>query len=184
MSGVSADAGTDQVGGDLVLQAGNGTGAGASGNLRTQTAGAAASGTANDLLVDRFIIVGKAKPLTLASPGFTALMSIHLTGAQTAGGRIDYTIRATDGATQIATEQGVIQYVATANSITCTVNATDKLHLGTVNSGCTPGFFNPGSQPGLSIFDNVSFSTPAPIVVHEVYFTIKNESGSSIRLEP
>jgi cystathionine beta-synthase len=30
--------------------------------------------------------------------------------------------------------------------------------------GRTPGFFNPGSQPGISIFDNVSFSSPAPIV--------------------
>lgn len=124
------------------------------------------------------------KQLTLGSPGFTSLMSIHLTGTNTAGGRIFYMVRATDGGSQIATEEGVIQYLATANSITCTVQSDDKLHLGTVNSGCTPGFFNPGSQPGVSIFDNVSFSSPAPIVVHEVTFRIENMSGSVIRLEP
>ena len=124
------------------------------------------------------------KNLTLGAPGFASLGSIHLTGTDTAGGRIWYTVRATDGGSQIATEEGVIQFLATANSITCTVQTTDKLHLGTVNSGCTPGFFNPASQPGVSIFDNVSFSSPAPIVVHEVYFRIMNISGAVIRLEP
>jgi hypothetical protein len=181
----SVPSGTDLTGGDLVLSAGNGTGLGASGNVRLQTAGATdISGSGADALGDRLIIVSKAKAMTLTSPGFTSLMSIQLIGTHTAGGRIRYNIRATDGGSQIATETGVIQYTATANSITCTVAADDKLHLGTVNSGCTPGFFNPGSQPGISIFDNVSFSSPAAIVVHEVYFTIENESGSPIRLEP
>jgi hypothetical protein len=124
------------------------------------------------------------KTLTLSAPGFTSLMSIHLLGTNTAGGRVFYMIRATDGGSQIATEEGVIQFNATANSITCTVQTTDKLHLGTVNSGCTPGFFNPLSQPGVSIFDNVSFSSPAPIVVHEVFYRIDNLSGATIRLEP
>ena len=124
------------------------------------------------------------KTLTLNSPGFTSLMSIHLTGTNTAGGRIWYMIRATDGGSQIATEEGVLQFLATANSITCTVQTADKLHLGTVNSGCTPGFFSPLSQPGVSVFDNVAFSSPAPIVVHEVYFRVLNTSGAVIRLEP
>ena len=184
-AGSPASGATDIAGGDLKLTVGPGTGLGGGGNLRLQTAGANdLSGTSDNLLVDREIIVSKAKQLTLASPGFTSLMSIHLVGTHTAGGRIFYTVRATDGGSQIATEEGVIQYAATANSITCTVQTADKLHLGTVNSGCTPGFFNPGSQPGISIFDNVSFSSPAPIVVHEVYFRITNESGAPIRLEP
>jgi hypothetical protein len=184
-AGSGAAGSTDQGGGDLVLTAGYGTGLGGGGNVRLQTAGANdASGTTDNTLVDRIISVGKAKPLTLNSPGFTSLMSIHLTGTHTAGGRIFYVIRATDGGSQVATEEGVIQYLATPNSITCTVDTSDKLHLGTVNSGCTPGFFNPGSQPGISIYDNVSFSSPAPLVVNEVYFTIENDSGASIRLEP
>ena len=176
---------TDVKGGDIVVAPGTGTGLGAGGNVRVQTAGANdLSGTLENLLVDREIYVSRGKQLTLSSPGFTSLMSIHLVGTHTAGGRVYYMVRATDGGSQIATEEGIIQYLATANSITCTVQTTDKLHLGTVNSGCTPGFFNPGSQPGVSIFDNVSFSSPAPIVVHEVYFRVTNESGSSIRLEP
>jgi hypothetical protein len=183
-AGAPALGSSDIAGGDLVLSAGNGTGLGSSGNVRFQTAGPTdASGTTDDVLSDRFIIVGKPKQLTLAPPGFVSLMSIHLVGTHVAGGRIHYVIRATDGGTQIATEEGVIQYAATANSITCAVQTDDKLHLGTVNSGCTPGFFNPGSQPGVSIFDNVSFPSPAAIVIHEVYFTIENESGSPIRLE-
>jgi hypothetical protein len=83
--------------------------------------------------------------MTFASSGFTALFSIHLTGTQTAGGRVRYMVCATDEGSQIATEEGVMQYLATSNSITCNVQATDKLHLGNVNSGCTQGFFNPGS---------------------------------------
>lgn len=184
-SGSSAVGSTDVSGGDMILAAGTGTGLGSGGNVRIQTAGANdLSGTTENLMVDREIFVSRGKQLTLSAPGFTSLMSIHLTGTHTAGGRIYYTVRATDGGSQIATEEGIIQYLATANSITCTVQTTDKLHLGTVNSGCTPGFFNPGSQPGISIFDNVTFSTPAPIVVHEVYFRIVQDSGSSIRLEP
>jgi len=184
-AGSAASGSTDVGGGDMIMGGGVGTGLGGGGNVRIQTAGANdLSGTLDNLLVDREIFVARGKQLTLSAPGFTSLMSIHLVGTHTAGGRIFYMVRATDGGSQIATEEGVIQYLATANSITCTVQTTDKLHLGTVNSGCTPGFFNPGSQPGVSIFDNVTFSSPAPIVVHEIYFRITNESGSSIRLEP
>ena len=131
------------------------------------------------------IVVGP-KTMTLTAPGFTSLASwtVGGAGAEATGGYIGYTIVATDGASQIATETGTMLYNATANSITCTVQTTQKLHLGTVNSGCTPGFFNPGSQPGVSIFDNVAFGTPAPIVVHYVYFEIHNVGAPPTRLEP
>ena len=123
------------------------------------------------------------KELTLAAPGFVSLFSIHLGPGQAAGGIVRYTIVATDGGSQIATEHGTIQWNATANSITCTVQEKDKLHLGTVNSGCTPGFFNPESQPGISIFDNVSFSSPAPLATNQVYFSVYNDSPYPIRAE-
>jgi hypothetical protein len=131
-------------------------------------------------------IVSGEKELTHASPGFTSLISIHIPTGGAAGGRIYYTIEATDGGSQIASEEGVIQWDATANSITCTVQANDKIHLGTVGSGCTPGFFNPGTQPGISVFDNVSFSSPAPIEYHHVWFTAVTEAapGDTVRLEP
>jgi hypothetical protein len=182
-AGGAAVGATNMPGGDLLLAAGIGTGTGGGGDIRAQTAAPVASGTGDGVLVDRHIVIANPKNLSLASPGFVSLLSINLTGTNTAGGLINYTIRATDGGSQIATESGTIHYLATANSITCTVDATTKLHLGTVNSGCTPGFFNPGSHPGVSIFDNVSFSSPAPIVVHEVYFSIENESGSPIILQ-
>jgi hypothetical protein len=124
------------------------------------------------------------KDLSLASPGFANLFSVHLTGTQTAGGTVSYTMTATDGGSQIAVEHGTIQWVATANSISCQIQTDDKLHLGTVGSGCTPGFFNPGSQPGISIFDNVSFPSPAPVVTNHVVYTIVNNSDATLRLEP
>jgi len=116
--------------------------------------------------------------------GFVPLMSIHLTGSNTAGGRIYYTIRATDGGSQIATEEGILQFLATTNSITCNITADDKLHLGTVNSGCNPTFTNPSLLPGIGIYDEVSFPTPAPIVAHEIFYRIENLSDAVIRLEP
>jgi hypothetical protein len=133
-------------------------------------------------LVEQFGVIKKT--MTLAAPGFTSLMSIHLTGTDVAGGRIFFTVRATDGGSQIATATGTIEWLATPNSITCSTASDTGLHLGIVNPGCTPGFFSPGLQPGVSIFDNVSFSSPAPIVVHEVYFRIENTSGATIRIEP
>jgi hypothetical protein len=183
-AGASAPGATDQPGGDLTLAAGVGTGLGAGGSIRLQTAGpASASGTGDDVLVDRHFVVAKPKLLTLSSPGFTSLLSIAVPQGAVAGGRVHFVVRATDGGSQIATQSGTILFLATANSITCTLGS-DTLHLGTVNAGCTPGFFNPGSQPGVSIFDNVSFSSPAPIVTHEVYYDIENDSGAAIRLEP
>jgi hypothetical protein len=124
------------------------------------------------------------KNMTLSAPGSASLFSIALAAGESAGGLVNYTITATDGATQLATEHGTIQWNATGNSITCSADTSDKLHLGIVNSGCTPGFFNPGSQPGVSVFDNVSFSNPAPLVVHHVVFTVINDSTHPIRLEP
>ncbi|MBY0278569.1 hypothetical protein K2Z84_24825 [Candidatus Binatia bacterium] len=183
--GGPAQAGSlDHTGGDLALSAGPGTGLGGSGDVRIMTAGPnTASGSADDTPIDRRIIVAKPKTMTFASPGYTNLMSVKLNGTDTAGGRIHYTIRATDGAKQVVTESGVIQYVATAQSITCTVRPDDKVYIGSVNSGCTPTFFAPGSQPGVAIYDIVQFKNPAPIAVHEVYFSIENESRSAIRLE-
>jgi len=135
-------------------------------------------------LIERLRIVAAPKAMTLASPGFANLFSIHITGTDTAGGQVHYTIRATDGGSQIATESGIIEYVAAANSAACQVQPSSTIHLGTVNSSCSVGFFDPGFQPGVSIYDNVKFTTPAAIAVNEVIFTIENESGSAIRLEP
>jgi hypothetical protein len=126
------------------------------------------------------------KDLTLSSPGFTSLLSVHLTGTAIAGGYVYFTIRATDGGSQVNSEVGTIMWDATANSVTCNVVPSAGIHLGTVGAGCTPGFFNPGSQPGISIFDNVVFGSPAPVVVNHVWFrAVTNaDAANTVRLEP
>ena len=137
------------------------------------------------------IIVGN-KELTESAPGFTSILSISVpstsgTGGPItagAGGTMNYTIVATSVDGQSVVETGTIFWAATSNSITCNVQTNSTIHLGTVNSGCTPGFFNPGSQPGISIFDNVSFGTPSAVATNHVWFTITNNSGDAIRLEP
>jgi hypothetical protein len=54
-----------------------------------------------------------------------------------------------------------------------------------VNAGCTPGFFSPGSQPGVSIFDNVSFSSPAEVKFNHVWFreVTEADAGDALSLE-
>ncbi len=128
-------------------------------------------------------IVTGTKNMTLAVPGFANLASFAVAAGDAAGGLIHYTIVATDGGSQLVTERGTILFDATTNAITCSVQADDKLSFGPVNSGCTPGFFNPGLQPGLTVYDNVSFGSPAPIATHVVYFEIHNVSASAMRLE-
>jgi hypothetical protein len=128
-------------------------------------------------------VISGTKDLTLSSPGFVSLFSIHLAPGQGAGGIVRYTIVATSVAGETVTEHATAQWNAVANSVTCVVQEKDKLHLGAVSSGCSPGFFNPGSQPGASIFDNVSFATPSPVASNRVYFSIYNDSPYPIRAE-
>ena len=121
------------------------------------------------------VLVGN-KEMTLKAPGYVELFSVKLGPGQAAGGIVRYTIVATDGGTQIATEHGTIQWNATANSITCVAQEKDKVHLGTVGAGCNPGFFGTGSEPGVSIYDNVSFASPAPPATNRIYFQAYNDS--------
>lgn len=118
------------------------------------------------------------------SSGFANLFSVHLEGNETAGGTVAYTITADDGGTQVATEHGTIQWLAKNNTITCTISPDDQLHIATVDGGCVPGFYSPGTQPGVGIFDNIAFTTPAPVVHHTVVFTVINNSNAAVRLEP
>jgi len=115
--------------------------------------------------------------------GFASLMSVAIPLGSAAGGTISFTVVATDGASQTVVESGLMLWTATTNSVTCTVDPNSKLHLGTVNASCSPGFFNPGFQPGVGIFDSPTFSSPAPVVVNHVWFTITNNSGDLLRLE-
>ena len=194
--GTNGTDGTDGTDGNTIL---NGTGApsnavGANGDFYIDTAAHSlygpkaagawpASGTSLIGPPGTPTVTSGDKDMTLNAPGFANIMSVPVPTGRAAGGRISYTIEARSADGQVATEQGVVQWLATTNSVTCSVQTDDKIHLGTVNSGCTPGFFNPGSQPGVSIFDNVSFNNPSAIAYHHVWFSIVNNSGSTVRLE-
>jgi Collagen triple helix repeat (20 copies) len=115
--------------------------------------------------------------------GIANLMSVAVPPGSAAGVSVSYTILATDGGSQAVTETGVIYWNALSNAITCKTDKEAKLSLGTVNSSCVLGFFEPGFQPGLSIFDSPSFSSPAPVVVNHVWFTITNNSGAALTLQ-
>ncbi len=175
--GAAQSGSTNSAGGDLVLAPGTGTGNAGSGNVRLQGASSNVSGTADAAFNDREIIVGKAHQLALTAPASVALVSFIIPAGEVAGGRIEYTLKATDGGAQIAGETGVIRYIGTNNGLSCSVS--DKLTLGTVNSSCIAGF-NASSQPQISISDNVTGFTP---VAHEVYFTVHNTSGVTARIE-
>jgi hypothetical protein len=115
--------------------------------------------------------------------GFANLMSVAVPLGSAAGGSISYTILATDGGSQAVTESGVLYWNALTNVVTCKLDKEAKLSVGTVNGGCTPVFLEPGSQPGVAIFDSPTFGTPAPVVVNHVWFTITNNSAGPLRLE-
>jgi len=114
--------------------------------------------------------------------GFASLMSVTVPKGSAAGGQITFTVLATDGANQAVTETGTIYWDALTNVVTCKVDGTNNLHLGEVKAGCSPGFTSE-SAPSISIFDNPSFFTPAPVVVNHVWFTITNNSGDVLHLE-
>jgi hypothetical protein len=111
------------------------------------------------------------------------LMSVLVPPGSAAGATISFTILATDGGTQVATEAGTIYFNALTNVASCRTDITNNLHIGTVGATCSPSFFTPGSQPGVYIFDNPTFPSPAPVVVNHVWFTITNNSGDVLTLQ-
>jgi hypothetical protein len=114
---------------------------------------------------------------------FANLMSVTVPKGSAAGGVISFTILATDGGSQVITEAGTIYWDALTSVVTCRTDTANPLHLGTVSAGCSPGFSGPESAPSIAIFDNPTFSSPAPVVVNHVWFTITNNSGDVLRLE-
>jgi hypothetical protein len=192
-AGAAAPGSTNKAGGDLVLAAGNGTGTGAGGNVRFQAAGNGASGDSPGTVSDRLLIAGK--PKTMLATG-TNLFSVHIATGEAAGGRVQFTIVASDG-TNYAAETGELIYLATPKQAKCAVVQSeisqtpptytwDALGFpaagqpGFLNAQCNPHYF--GSDPGVQIFDTAPTSfTPT---THKVYYTIENQSQAVITLQP
>jgi hypothetical protein len=120
------------------------------------------------------------KTMPNTTPAIVPLMSLAIPAGDGGGARIFYTIVASDGTSRVV-ETGIIKVAATSNTVSCFVEPTDKLSIGTVNSGCSPGFFGPEAQPGVAIFDNISLA--GPLTLHKVSFRIENLSSHSVRIE-
>jgi len=194
-AGTAASGANNQTGGNLILAAGNGTGTGAGGNVQLQAAGDATSGTVVDTMSDRLLIAGKPKALSGAVPTAN-LFSLHIATGEAAGGRVKFTVVASDGV-NYAMETGEIAYLASPLQIICSVVVSEYSRTpptytngvlaipaigqeGALNAQCNPTMF--GNDQGLQIFDTEP-STFTP-TTHKVYYTIENQSQASITLQP
>jgi hypothetical protein len=194
-AGAAATGASNQPGGDLILAAGNGTGSAAGGNLHLQTAGDAASGAVPDTIGDRLLIVGKPKAMTGTVPTAN-LFSLQIATGEAAGGRVKFTIVASDGV-NYAMETGEMIYLANPLQMTCAVVESESSNnppsytndvlavpgvgqIGYLNAQCNTTYF--GGAPGLQIWDTAPASfTPT---THKVYYTIENQSQALITLQP
>jgi hypothetical protein len=194
-AGAAATGATNETGGDLILAAGNGTGSAAGGNVHLQAAGDAASGTSPDTISDRLLIAGKPKAMTGTVPTAN-LFSLQIATGEAAGGRVKFTIVASDGV-NYAMETGELIYLANPLQITCAVveseysinppgYTNDVLAVpvvgqsGYLNAQCNSTYF--GDAPGLQIWDTEPTTfTPT---THKVYYTIENQSQALITLQP
>jgi hypothetical protein len=194
-AGAAASGSTNKAGGDLILAAGNGTGNGAGGNVRLQAAGNGASGDSPGTVSDRLLIAGKPKAMTGPVPTAN-LFSMHIATGEAAGGRVKFTIVASDGK-NYAAETGELIYLATPKQMKCEVVQSEISEtpptytyttLGIPGAGQT-GFLNAqcnytwlGSDPEFQIFD----TAPTSFIptTHKVYYTIENQSQAVITLQP
>lgn len=116
--------GTDVAGASLSLAGGTGTGAGAGGNAIIQTSPSLATGTTQQTLTNRWMVVAKAKALVDATA--TAVFTVSGLGAHTrTGGLWDLCVEAGDGTNdQVACCQAswnAVDTTAGAGGETCTV---------------------------------------------------------------
>jgi hypothetical protein len=188
MSSAATASGGVQQGGNLILPAGNGTGG--AGNLVLQTVGDA-TGT----MTDRLLIAGTPKAMSGAVP-MANLFSLHIPAGEAAGGRVKFTIVASDGV-NYAMETGEMIYLANPKQFSCAVvlsqyavappGYTNSVlavpaigQSGSLNAQCSYATF--GGDPGVQIFDTAPTSFTA--TTHKVYYTIENQSQAAITLQP
>jgi hypothetical protein len=203
-AGAAALGATNQAGGDLVLAAGKGTGAGAGGNVHLQAAGDASSGTSPDTISDRLLIAGKPKAMTGTVPTAN-LFSLQIAPGEAAGGRVKFTIVASDGTNYVA-ETGEFIYLATPKQVQCAVVLSEIFttppawtnnalgissspaypgaigQIGSLNAQCDTYYPGINSNPIFQISDTEpTWFTPT---THKVYYTIENQSQAVINLQP
>jgi len=174
--------------GNLTLA--GGSNAGGAGNADLQTVGDIPS-----TMSDRLLIVGAPKKMSGAVPTAN-LFSVHIAAGDAAGGKVKFTLVASDG-TNYAMETGEIIYLASPIAMNCatvvsqyasapptytnTVLAVPALgQIGSLNAQCMGTTL--GGDPGLVIFDTAPTSfTPT---THKIYYTIENQSQAALTLQP
>ncbi|HVJ04302.1 MAG TPA: hypothetical protein VM578_01370 [Candidatus Saccharimonadales bacterium] len=188
MTTAATSSGSQVQGSNLVLPAGSGTNG--AGNLELQTAN-----TSTSTAIDRLLIAGTPKTMSGTVPTAN-LFSLHIASGDAAGGRVKFTIVASDG-THYAMETGEMIYLANPTQLTCAVVVSQFAQApasytntmlavpaagqsGFLNAQCNYATF--GSDPGVQIFDTAPTSfTPT---THKVYYTIENQSQTPITLQP
>lgn len=124
--------GTDKTGGNFALTAGASTGTGKGGNVQLKTSPSAATGTTENGVIDRHIVVAQGKALTDNTA--VSLFEIALPTLSMTGGVIHYTVRCTDG-TDMQSESGVVTFA----SVNKGAAYTDDIDLGTTSKALSAG---------------------------------------------
>jgi hypothetical protein len=188
MKSAATGSGGVQQGGNLILPAGNGTGG--AGNLQLQTVN-----ESTNAMSDRLLIAGNPKAMTGAVPTAN-LFSLHIPVGEAAGGRVKFTIVASDG-NNYAMETGEMIYLANPKQFSCAVVISEYAvappgytnsvlavpaigQSGSLNAQC--GYATFGGDPGVQIFDTAPTSFTAS--THKVYYMIENQSQAAITLQP
>jgi len=178
--GGAASGATDTAGGDLILAAGDGNGAGGSGAVRIQAAAAGSSGTSPDTVVDRFFIAPKSVSMGGQS-GSADMFLLNLADGDAAGATVRFTINANDGGSNFAAATGSCTIVVGVNP----AGNVELLGLffgnyaetfNKVNANCSIVLGGSFNQVGIAVNDSLGF-TPT---THNIYFEIDNVSGSAL----
>lgn len=181
--GGAASGATDTAGGDLILAAGDGSGAGGSGAVRIQAAADGPSGTAADAMVDRQIFGPKSVDMGGQSGSVTPFV-LNIANGDGAGATLRFTIRANDGASNFAAETGscVIAVAASPDGSMSAAGLTfsaDSVDTGGINASCDIVGGSAGNELGIALSDSLAF---AP-TVHSIFFEIDNISGTPVVME-
>ncbi len=156
-------------------------------DLQTETAG--------KTMTDRLLIAGTAKTMS-GTPPQANLFSVAVAAGDAAGGRVKFTLVASDG-THYAMETGEIIYLANPISMNCAVVISEYSTVpptytnttlaspaigqaGALNAQCEATTFS--GTPGMIIYDTLPTSfTPT---THKLYYTIENQSQTPLTLQP
>jgi len=179
--GGAAVGSTDAAGGDLILAAGDGTGAGGSGAVRIQAAAVGSSGTTADTLVDRQVFAPKSASMG-GQMGSANIFVANIANGDAAGATVRFTIRANDGGSNMTMAAG--SCLILAGVFPSGTAAVATYHFGSdyaddsfnpVHAGCF-AIFSSIDQWGIGVSDSLSFVP----TTHDIYFEIDNVSGSPL----